>query len=486
MAIINTKKSILSVLFFLAVLSFFGVAPSKQAFADVEPPPEPIGVICDPDEAIFSTNNRINPLDIRKTIDNIGDSIFNWFWGLAFGGSPKDSMACVQHLNGSVSFQAGCSDDQFKQEAINDALDECGADADLEYCEGLLNQFAETETTQDTAPPPGSFLKNGVRVVYNKFDSNTDARASIMGVLSRAEVAAQAPPQPTNLAYYFNRQAEKVPVVGPAYADTVTYEGPLLEIIYELWVMARNAAMALMTVVMIVVGIMIMTRRRLSAQTAVTVQYAIPRIILAMILIMFSYTIGATLASFGWVLSFSAKSIISSLAADACLAVAEGGAGGLGGSMILIVLLVFVIVMAVGAAFPLFIAFLAGVIITIIAWLRALIAIYMTYLKFLLHIIAAPIVFMLGAVPGNEKATVNWFKKAIAYMLGMFAASITIQLTKVIAYEAVAEMIGTQNFAVALTLFIAPLLIFVILIYGFNLARKMPKKLEDLILGQKR
>jgi hypothetical protein len=62
---------------------------------------------------------------------------------------------------------------------------------------------------------------------------------------------------------------------------------PLLPI----WKAFRNIAYLLMTVVIIVIGFLVMFRKKIDPKTVVTAQNAIPRVIIALILITFSYAI---------------------------------------------------------------------------------------------------------------------------------------------------------------------------------------------------
>lgn len=73
------------------------------------------------------------------------------------------------------------------------------------------------------------------------------------------------------------------------YAQGVGFSGlsPLLNI----WKAFRNIAYLLLAIVMIVIGFMVMLRKKIDPKTVVTVQNALPRIIITLILITFSYAI---------------------------------------------------------------------------------------------------------------------------------------------------------------------------------------------------
>lgn len=74
-----------------------------------------------------------------------------------------------------------------------------------------------------------------------------------------------------------------------AYAQGIGFTGlsPLLPV----WKAFRNIAYLLLAVVMIAIGFMIMLRKKIDPKTVVTVQNALPRIVLVLLLITFSYAI---------------------------------------------------------------------------------------------------------------------------------------------------------------------------------------------------
>jgi hypothetical protein len=73
------------------------------------------------------------------------------------------------------------------------------------------------------------------------------------------------------------------------YAQGIGFNGlsPLLPI----WKAFRNIAYALLAALMIVIGFMVMLRKKIDPKTVVTVQNALPRIVLTLFLITFSYAI---------------------------------------------------------------------------------------------------------------------------------------------------------------------------------------------------
>ncbi len=87
-----------------------------------------------------------------------------------------------------------------------------------------------------------------------------------------------------------------------AMAQGIGFSGmqPLLPI----WKAFRNIAYLLMAVVMLVLGFMIMFRKKIDPHTVVTAQNAIPKVVVALILITFSYAIVGILIDFMYVLIY--------------------------------------------------------------------------------------------------------------------------------------------------------------------------------------
>lgn len=119
-----------------------------------------------------------------------------------------------------------------------------------------------------------------------------------LGVAKSAVFAMyESPPVSTDL--YLARTFSSLDV-SPAYAQgtppTVPGSGSqVLIIVLNLWEVARNITYLLFILMFVVVGLMVMFRRRINPQTIVTIQMALPRLILGLILVTFSYLIASLL-----------------------------------------------------------------------------------------------------------------------------------------------------------------------------------------------
>jgi len=84
-----------------------------------------------------------------------------------------------------------------------------------------------------------------------------------------------------------------VKIVQPAYAQGLGFAS--LDPILNTWKTFRNMAYLLFVVVFMVIGFLIMMRQKVGGQTVVTAQQAIPHIIIALLLVTFSYAIAGLL-----------------------------------------------------------------------------------------------------------------------------------------------------------------------------------------------
>ncbi len=94
---------------------------------------------------------------------------------------------------------------------------------------------------------------------------------------------------PASSAYYLADLGQRLNLTQPVYAQGIGFSGltPLL----PLWKAARNVAYAFFIFVFLIIGFAIMFRAKINPQTVVTIQSAIPKTVVALILVTFSYAI---------------------------------------------------------------------------------------------------------------------------------------------------------------------------------------------------
>lgn len=107
---------------------------------------------------------------------------------------------------------------------------------------------------------------------------------------------------------------EELNLAKPVYAQVGGTGIEVVRPIEALWRTSRNIAYLAFTVIFIAVGFMVMFRQRLDAQTVVSVQSALPGLIIGLILVTFSYLIVGLIIDISFVSSqLTGVTIISSL-----------------------------------------------------------------------------------------------------------------------------------------------------------------------------
>lgn len=153
---------------------------------------------------------------------------------------------------------------------------------------------------------------------------------SAVAYLDRTITAMYQTP-PANLALWIQDTGQTLGFIPKqAYAQGIGFTGlsPLLDI----WKAFRNIAYGLLAVVMIAIGFMVMFRQKIDPKTVITVQSALPRIVIALLLITFSYAIVGLMIDLMYVLLTLIISVLVSsshgtLGADTATKYLAGGFG---------------------------------------------------------------------------------------------------------------------------------------------------------------
>lgn len=111
---------------------------------------------------------------------------------------------------------------------------------------------------------------------------------SVLGVTTQSIVLTYAIP-PAGVGPFIADAAMRAGLVDKAWAQGIGFTSltPLIPV----WRAFRNATYAVMILVLLVFGVLIMLRRQIDPQTIITIQNSIPRIVVTLILITFSYAI---------------------------------------------------------------------------------------------------------------------------------------------------------------------------------------------------
>jgi len=240
--------------------------------------------------------------------------------------------------------------------------------------------------------------------------------------------------------------------VAPTYAaDGIGFTG--LDPILRMWKAFRNVAYTIFALAMLVVGVMIMFRMKISPQAVLTLENALPRMIGVLVLITFSYAIAGFMIDLMYVIIGLAIAILKSSGVGGPLLInqsfalrvaTQGGfltvlvpmLAGVGAGGIVFAALGAIIGGIVGAlggpATSLVVGTLGGLVLTLV-WLiiivvlliKLFIALTKTYINVILTIIFSPILIAVGIMPGSKAGFGSWLKTLTANLL-VFPAIILI------------------------------------------------------------
>jgi hypothetical protein len=262
--------------------------------------------------------------------------------------------------------------------------------------------------------------------------------------------------QPASTTYYAYDLMNNAGFIESAHAQGIGYSG--LSPILDLWRAFRNISYAILIVILVAIGFMIMFRMQLGSQTAITIQNALPNIILTLITITFSYAIAGFFIDMMYFIMYLSIGIIADAGGllsddlsvfelnerytnanistlfglvydwDKVLSLPKaifglvftGGVPGLGvagigtaaGAALLggpAGLVTGGLVVGIGAlalgAIPILIIALG----LFFATLRILVLLVGAYINIMLSVIFSPIILLFGAIPGNP-AFSNWIR----------------------------------------------------------------------------
>jgi len=98
---------------------------------------------------------------------------------------------------------------------------------------------------------------------------------------------------------YLARLHKRSGFIPQAYAQGRGWR--FLSTILSLWVEMRNLAYLFFVVVFVIIGFMVMFRKKIDPQTVISVQNALPKIVVSLLLVTFSFAICGLLVDFVWV-----------------------------------------------------------------------------------------------------------------------------------------------------------------------------------------
>lgn len=101
--------------------------------------------------------------------------------------------------------------------------------------------------------------------------------------------------RPLSFISYLKNLGQKYTLISEVHAQNVGFGYGVLSVIQSIWVSARNIVYGLFVLMAVILAFMIMFRVKISPQVVISAQSAIPKLILALILVTFSYAIAGFL-----------------------------------------------------------------------------------------------------------------------------------------------------------------------------------------------
>jgi len=163
---------------------------------------------------------------------------------------------------------------------------------------------------------------------------------------------------------------------------------------------------------------MIMFRNKVGGQTVVTIGNAIPKVVVGLVLVTFSFAIAGLILDVAGIFMRVLAGILDSNVQIHNIFKLLGGTFGWGGGLttggIGIAGLVLVLTGALGPLGPILLLIALGLLLIILfGAIKLWFTLVKAYFSLLINVVVAPLAIMAGSIPGNEAMTVNVFKSML-------------------------------------------------------------------------
>ncbi|MDP3955101.1 MAG: hypothetical protein Q8Q15_01930 [bacterium] len=315
----------------------------------------------------------------------------------------------------------------------------------LDIVSGLNCQITGYDPTKPDGSGCVSYDQNGQLAMADKPGGGAVAFAGNL-------IAALYTNPPASSGQYFADLGRNLGIVKPAYAAE-GFGFSRLSFLLPIWKVFRDITYIFFVIVFIAIGFAIMFRMKISPQAVVTIQAAIPRIVLALLLVTFSYAIASLLIDFMYVITLLVLGALQQaglggvavdpnggffeLLKDVFKASGNWGKGifGIGGLVGIVGLLMafFGVVPGLGVVLGIAGGLIALVfsIILLYVILKTFFSLLGSYIAILFAIILGPFQIMLGAIPG-QSGFGGWFRNLIANIAVFPAVAIFLYISSAI------------------------------------------------------
>lgn len=305
--------------------------------------------------------------------------------------------------------------------------------------------------------------------------SNSGMISQISGGIS--SLVSNPPASTKQYIAHINDNLQRHSLAQPAYAENATGEGggygfARLEGFLPLWKAFRNIAYFFFILAFVIYGFMIMFRVKINPQTAANIQLALPKLIVTLILITFSYAIVGLLIDFMWVGYYLILNTLDSFGVfgeskgvlgfvnDIFRGLASGGGG-------LIITSIFQAVLAIYAGVPGALGAITGVsgnfftiimalktfsatgliiilivlIAVIIALIKLLVKLITAYVTIFINLVLSPLILLSGILPGKNDVFSTWITNLVANIIVFPVASILLLFSGYFMTQPVASLV---------------------------------------------
>jgi hypothetical protein len=269
--------------------------------------------------------------------------------------------------------------------------------------------------------------------------SNNGAIPALTNLISQMYIS-----KPASTQIFLADLLQSSRIISPALAQGLGFAS--LDPIMTIWRTFRNISYLLFVIIFLITGFMIMFRHKIKGQTVVTVEQAIPNIIVALLFVTFSYAIGGLLIDAMYLVMYlviglfgqSGDMINYSFLQLGFELIKGGDWGGSGNTTIQSI----VEAVNLGAVFN----WITSVTLSVIFGIAVLFGVFKlffevlkSYVSIIISIAFSPIILMIGAIPGQNTFG-KWLKTLTANLAVFPVVLLLLIVQKIIQDSAMGEI----------------------------------------------
>lgn len=278
----------------------------------------------------------------------------------------------------------------------------------------------------------GFMLLSGCSLLHPETNSATAGQGALAAGGRLISVFYLAPP--ASGVQYFADQFQKFNPVQPAYAQGIGFRA--LDPIADTWRKFRDASYVGFIIVFVVIGFMIMFRAKISPQAVATVQDTLPRVVIALILVTFSYALAGLMIDLMFLILNIVIGLLG-LGTRSNIIFEESIIGviirswpqvfvGVTTALVSLIDTALAGIPVLGGLGGGILGIIAGIALLFVM-VRVFFMLLMAYISIILLTIFAPFFFLIQALPGNNGA-MAWFRQMAANVSTFVVVGIMILL----------------------------------------------------------